>query len=82
MSQAARDLVSKILVVEPENRIKIDEILNHPWIANPGEDVPLPNVPGELSKYNARRRLRRAATAIMAMNRLKKMHTTKGETKN
>jgi serine/threonine protein kinase len=31
----ARDLIEKMLVLEPEKRIEMDDILVHPWITNP-----------------------------------------------
>ena len=37
VSKEANDLIKKMLVVDPEKRIKINEILNHPWLKN--EDV-------------------------------------------
>ena len=37
ISEEANDLIKKMLVVDPEKRIKINEILNHPWLKN--EDV-------------------------------------------
>ena len=37
ISDEASDLIKKMLVVDPEKRIKINEILNHPWLKN--EDV-------------------------------------------
>ena len=37
ISNEANDLIKKMLVVDPEKRIKINEILNHPWLKN--EDV-------------------------------------------
>ena len=33
VSAEARDLISKLLVKEPKNRIKLDDVLKHPWIA-------------------------------------------------
>jgi aurora kinase, other len=32
MSMEARDLISKLLVHDPQNRIKLDDVLSHPWI--------------------------------------------------
>lgn len=34
ISDDAKDLISKLLVVDPEKRIKAAEIQNHPWITN------------------------------------------------
>ncbi|XP_008205599.1 aurora kinase C [Nasonia vitripennis] len=32
LSSGAKDLISKLLVVKPEDRLTLDGILNHPWI--------------------------------------------------
>lgn len=32
ISSEAKDLISKMLVINPNNRITIDEIFNHPWV--------------------------------------------------
>ena len=37
VSNEANDLIKKMLEVEPEDRIKINDVLNHPWLKN--EDV-------------------------------------------
>lgn len=34
ISEDAKDLITKMLTVDPEKRIKIDEIIKHPWISN------------------------------------------------
>ncbi|XP_016843918.1 aurora kinase C-like [Nasonia vitripennis] len=43
LSSGAKDLISKLLVVEPEDRLPLDDVLNHPWIVEnrttePAED--------------------------------------------
>lgn len=32
------DLISKMLVMDPRDRITIPEILNHPWLSPPDEE--------------------------------------------
>lgn len=32
ISEESKDLIRKMLVLTPENRIKIPDILNHPWV--------------------------------------------------
>lgn len=34
VSEGAQDLIRKILVVNPEGRLSLDEILSHPWIVS------------------------------------------------
>ena len=38
ISDEANDLIRKMLVLEPEKRITINEILNHPWLKNENVD--------------------------------------------
>lgn len=47
--------------------------MEHPWLNNGGFDASLKSAQSELSKYNARRRLRKTATAVVEINRLRKM---------
>jgi serine/threonine protein kinase len=68
----AKDLISKILVVKPAERLDIEGILAHPWIT--GEDTPrteLSDVKEKIKKYNAARKLKKATLSIMAANRFK-----------
>lgn len=64
----AKDLLKKMLRRNPEERIKIDEIYEHPWI--------LDNVPNK-SLQNARLRLRGAIkkirTILLAVKLMKKV---------
>jgi serine/threonine protein kinase len=72
ISEMAKDLISKILTVDTSERIDIDGILSHPWIC--GEDTPrteLIEAQEHLKKFNAQRKLKRAANLIMAANRFK-----------
>lgn len=43
LSESCRDLISKILILKPEDRLPIDGILKHPWIkqVTPEEAVEL-----------------------------------------
>ena len=34
ISREAEDLIKSILEVDPKKRIKIDDILNHPWLVD------------------------------------------------
>lgn len=37
ISETAKDLVRKMLILTPEKRILIPDILNHPWVKEPTE---------------------------------------------
>ena len=72
MSDLAKDLIRQLLVVDPAKRLNADGILAHPWIK--GEDTPREELQGfneNMRKFNARRKLRRAGTMVLAANRFK-----------
>lgn len=78
ISEPAKELIQKLLMVKPSERMTIEEILVHPWIV--GDDTPrneLPQVQKEIQKYNALRKMRRATAAIIAANRFKKLVLSK-----
>lgn len=80
ISDMAKDLISKILKVDPDERMTIDGILSHPWIT--GDDTPrteLPEVQDKIKKYNATRKLKKATYSIIAANRFKNIASTKNE---
>jgi len=69
ISELAKDLIMSILRVEPDDRPDAGEILEHPWLSSkPQAELPL--VPPKIKEFNARRRLRKAATAIIAIHRI------------
>ena len=53
ISDMAKDLISKLLVVDPKKRLTAEEMLKHPWIM--GEKTPrkgLPEVSSKIREYN------------------------------
>lgn len=72
ISDQAKDLVSKLLTVDPAKRCTTSQLLAHPWVAqNAAPDKPLGGgFNKRLMKFNARRKLRRGIQMIMAVNRL------------
>lgn len=65
VSDLAKDLISKLLVVNPAQRLSGDGILAHPWIK--GEGTPrtqMPSVVERVKSFNARRKLKKAGTMI------------------
>ena len=54
----AKDLIRKMLTVDPEERLSVDEAVAHPWIAERERCAPkqhLTDTVDELRKFNARR---------------------------
>jgi calcium/calmodulin-dependent protein kinase I len=74
VSEDAKDLISKMLVVDPKQRENADQLLRHPWIV--GEDVSdaaLSSAISELKKFNARRKFKAAVKTVQAVNRVAKL---------
>jgi len=66
ISDYAKDLIKKLLVVDPYKRLDADGILKHPWIV--GDVTPrknLPTVSAKIKEFNARRRLKRAQLLVL-----------------
>lgn len=77
ISDLAKDLISKLLVVDPKHRLDADGIMAHPWIK--GEGTPreeMPAVQDQIRRYNAKRRLKKAGTAVIGSIRWRKLAQT------
>ena len=71
VSPSAKDLISKLLVVDPDRRFTAKEILNHPWVK--GEVASQQDLKAnvkELMLFNAKRHLRAGVRAAVAAGRL------------
>lgn len=73
ISAGAKDLVKKLLVVEPKRRATAAEVLAHAWIQGQAPTTQLSMTVSEMKKFNARRKLRKAAMGVLAKNRVQKM---------
>lgn len=74
VSPLAKDLIRRLLVVKPENRLTADEALRHEWMKIPGRTlsfVDLSENLTEFKKFNARRKFRAYVRTVMAVNRLR-----------
>lgn len=74
ISDMAKDLIQKLLRVVPSQRLDADGIMNHPWVK--GEGTPreeMPQVITNIRRFNARRRLKKAGTAIIGSIRWRKL---------
>ncbi|XP_069357594.1 peripheral plasma membrane protein CASK isoform X5 [Maniola hyperantus] len=70
ISDAAKDLVQRMLTVDHTQRINIQEVLNHRWIRDRDKQnrVHLAGTVEELKKFNSRRRLRAATLAAASID--------------
>jgi calcium/calmodulin-dependent protein kinase I len=75
-SDDAKDIITKMLCVDVKKRWTAEQLLEHPWIKTDDSVLADKNITGTLitmRKFNARRRFRAAATAIILTNRMKNM---------
>lgn len=69
LSQPVKDLITKMLVKDPLQRITAAEALRHPWIADSAAapDTPIPaSVVSGLTDFRSRCRLRKAVAKVFA----------------
>lgn len=79
VSDDAKDLIKRMLVVDPAERDTAEKLLQHPWITgNEVATVQLTSALEELRRFNARRRFKAAVNVVQAANKLTKP-TTSGD---
>jgi len=71
ISKEAKSLVNEMLTINPKKRITAEEVKSHAWILSEN-DNDLKSTQTALRKYNASRKLKKAALGIMAQNKLSK----------
>lgn len=78
ISDEAKDLIKKLLQVNEDSRLTVQEALDHPWMQDMDSMVLERDLTGNLSQlrqFNAMRKLRASVRVIMMANRMKKMST-------
>ncbi|KAG5176968.1 hypothetical protein JKP88DRAFT_270786 [Tribonema minus] len=73
ISTDAKDLISRMLVVDPQQRITAAQALKHPWIRTPAavlEKRDLDSTLDQLRYFNARRKFKSAINSVVLANRL------------
>uniref|UniRef100_A0AAV1U1P8 Protein kinase domain-containing protein n=1 Tax=Peronospora matthiolae TaxID=2874970 RepID=A0AAV1U1P8_9STRA len=76
VSDDAKDLISEMLVVNPEKRATVDQLLAHRWVT--GTDVAtvqLTSALEELRRFNARRKFKAAVSTVSATVGLSKKYS-------
>lgn len=71
ISDAAKDLIKKVLTVDPTRRPTVSEMLSHPWLKEQGvaSDAPLDSlVVNRMRGFAAMTKLRKAAVLIAAQH--------------
>ena len=65
ISKEAVDLVRKMLVVDPRQRLTCEQVLQHPWLQGHAPDKELASTLEEIRRLNAKRRFKAAAMAVV-----------------
>ncbi|XP_063722543.1 calcium/calmodulin-dependent protein kinase type IV-like [Symsagittifera roscoffensis] len=72
ISESAKDLVRKMLVVDPAKRLSVNAAVNHPWIVGETKSTKeLHDVTNKLRLFNSKRRLKTPMNAIAVVNAFK-----------
>ncbi|XP_043988225.1 peripheral plasma membrane protein CASK isoform X9 [Gambusia affinis] len=72
ISESAKDLVRRMLMLDPAERITVYEALNHPWLKERDRyayKIHLPETVEHLRKFNARRKLKGAVLAAVSSHK-------------
>jgi len=72
ISSDAKDLVCKLLELDPKKRLTAQQVIAHPWCQGNAPDVHLGNAQSSLKKYNAARKLKKVALGVMQQQKLTK----------
>ncbi|XP_043566467.1 calcium/calmodulin-dependent protein kinase type IV isoform X2 [Chiloscyllium plagiosum] len=71
VSLNAKDLVRKLIVLDPKKRLTTYQALQHPWVIGKAANfIHMDNVQKKLQEFNARRKLKAAVKAVVASSRL------------
>ncbi len=72
ISEPAKDLIRRMLRVDPRERITVEQALSHPWLIDRDRVTPkvhLQESVEELKRFNARRKLKGAVLAAVASSK-------------
>jgi len=72
VTDSARDLIDKLLVLDPENRYTAAQVLQHPFITGTSPSTrALPHFKSAMVSYNARRKFRAGIMSLQAISAMK-----------
>ena len=71
VSAGAKALVKKLLELDPVKRLTAEQVIADDWVQN-ASDIALTGAKTQLKKYNASRKLRKAALGIIAQQRMER----------
>ncbi|KAJ8029482.1 Calcium/calmodulin-dependent protein kinase type IV [Holothuria leucospilota] len=73
VSLSARDFINKLLIADPRKRLTAKQALSHPWVRAEFSGANISHMlhtQEKIKEFNARRKLKAAGKAVIAMNRL------------
>ncbi|XP_041042282.1 calcium/calmodulin-dependent protein kinase type IV [Carcharodon carcharias] len=71
VSVNAKDLVKKLILLDPKKRLTTYQALQHPWVIGKSANfIHMDNAHKKLQEFNARRKLKAAVKAVVASSRL------------
>lgn len=75
VSDAAKELVRKMMTVDPKKRFTIEQCLEHPWISNAGvaKAEPIAGLVDSMNRWNGKRKFKRGVMGVIATQRMAKM---------
>ena len=85
VSPEAKDLIAKLLVVNPLERLTATQALHHPWFLTDEErlaTLTLDSAQAEMRKFQAKKRFKKGVNAIRAINRMKNLFGGLGKAKS
>jgi hypothetical protein len=65
--------VKALLVVDPKKRLTAAGVLDNEWIKSKAPNVAITGLTAQMKKYNATRKLKKAAQAIMGQNKMRNL---------
>lgn len=78
VSEDAKDLVKKLLVVNSNQRYKANEIMNHPWVRQDNiSNSHLKQACSNIKSYNTLRKMKRAKNAVGFVHHLNMLRREK-----
>eukprot|EP00276_Gloeochaete_wittrockiana_P004149 CAMPEP_0184660824 /NCGR_PEP_ID=MMETSP0308-20130426/35427_1 /TAXON_ID=38269 /ORGANISM="Gloeochaete witrockiana, Strain SAG 46.84" /LENGTH=443 /DNA_ID=CAMNT_0027101687 /DNA_START=158 /DNA_END=1489 /DNA_ORIENTATION=+ len=81
ISAQAKDLIQKLLEVDPYTRLTALQTLEHPWVRGASDAVLPDEIMDNLAAFNARRRFRKGIWAAIALGRLSSSLTSSWKSK-
>ncbi|XP_041085159.1 calcium/calmodulin-dependent protein kinase type IV-like isoform X1 [Polyodon spathula] len=71
VSLNAKDLVCKLIVLDPQRRLSVQQALQHPWVSGKAARFShMDTTQRKLQEFNARRKLKAAMKAVVATSRI------------